>query len=143
MAMAANNGNGGSSKTAQPPLPSTPSYRTIERRPRFGGTPSYIPQGSANTLIHGATQNPQRTVIPFLDKDTHRTVSNFGRRTLMSLGRWLFWNFPAISGAILEQALFASENFQPQFYGDDKDWGDQAEAWLLEWEKICDIQGWP
>jgi capsid protein len=125
-------------------VPSTPSHRTVERRPRFGGTPSYYPSASGNnTLIHGATQNGQRTTVPFLDKDTHRTVSNFGRRTLMSLGRWLFWNFPAISGAILEQAMFASENFQPQFWGKDKDWGNEAEAWLLEWEKICDVSGWP
>jgi hypothetical protein len=125
-------------------IPSTPSHRVIERRTRFGGTPSYYPSsGGNNTLIHGSTQNGQRTTVPFLDKDTHRTVSSFGRRTLMSLGRWLFWNFPAISGAILEQAMFASENFQPQFWGKDKDWGNEAEAWLLEWEKICDVSGWP
>ena len=124
---------------ATPPAPSTPGYRVTDRR---GTSNGYYTSG-ANTLIHGATQNSQRTVIPFLDKDTHRTVSNLGRRTLMSIGRWLFWNFPAISGAILEQAMFASENFQPQFWGKDKAWGDQAEAWLLEWEKICDVQGWP
>lgn len=94
-------------------------------------------------MVLGATQNAQRTQVPFLDKDTHRTISNLGRRTLMTLGRWLFWNQPAVSGAILEQAMFASENFQPQFWGKDKAWGDQAEAWLLEWEKICDVAGWP
>ncbi len=129
----------------QPAIPTTPSHRVIERRPRMGGTPSvsYNGYGGSNTLIHGATQNQERSRIPFLDQDTHRTVSNMGRRTLMSLGRWLFWNFPAISGAILEQAMFASENFQPQFWGKDKDWGNEAEAWLLEWEKICDVSGWP
>jgi capsid protein len=81
--------------------------------------------------------------VPLLDQDTHRNVSNLGRRTLMSLGRWLFWNFPSISGAILEQAMFAAENFQPQFWGEDREWGDQAEAWLLEWEKSADVAGWP
>jgi len=131
-------GRNGERQMAQPAVPATPGYRVIDRRGTSNGYYS-----GANTLIHGATQNAQRTVIPFLDKDTHRTVSNLGRRTLMSIGRWLFWNFPAISGAILEQAMFASENFQPQFWGEDKDWGDEAEAWLLEWEKVCDTQGWP
>lgn len=94
-------------------------------------------------LIQAARQTPDRRRILPMDKDIHRNVSSYGRRTLMSLGRWMFYNIPEIQGAVLEQANLATSTFIPQYVGRNRSWGIQAEAWLKEWHKIMDVTGWP
>jgi hypothetical protein len=61
----------------------------------------------------------------------------------MTVGRWLFWNFPALRGAILEQATLAVGSFLPQYAGANKAWGEKAEQWLTEWHRVMDVAGWP
>jgi capsid protein len=121
------------------PVQVTPGYRVIDRR----GKMPWAGHSAPNRMIEGATPTTQRARIPQLDQDMHRNVSAMGRKQLLTLGRWLFWNFPAVSGAILEQAMLATENFKPQYYGESKRWGDKAEEYLLNWEKTADIAGWP
>ena len=94
-------------------------------------------------LIQAARQTPDRRRILPMDKDVHRNVSSYGRRTLMSLGRWMFYNIPEIQGAVLEQANLATSTFIPQYVGRNREWGQQAEQWLREWHKIMDVTGWP
>ena len=96
-----------------------------------------------NSLITSATQSKDRKNVPALDYDVHRTVTNLGRRTLMTLGRKLYFDSHAIRGAIKEQAEYASSIYLPQFYGEDKDWGIQAEGWIENHDKICDVAGPP
>lgn len=96
-----------------------------------------------NSLIEAATQNSDRKSAPQLDYDLHRTITNQGRRTLMTLGRYIFWRFPALQGAILEQANVAVSTYIPQFSGKDKEWGKQAEQALADWHGIMDVAGWP
>jgi hypothetical protein len=107
---------------------------------KVGNTYSNVGQ---NTMIVSATQTPDRKRVLPMDRDIHRNVSNFGRKTLMSLGRWMFWNIPEIKGAILEQANLATSTFIPQYTGRNKAWGIIAEQWLREWHKIMDVSGWP
>lgn len=102
-----------------------------------------IPSGVGNKLIRAATQSTDRKQLPMLDADTHRNLSAHGRRVLLTIGRYLYQNFPAVKGAIDEQADLAVSTFLPQFYGADKAWGAQAEAWLYEWAKVCNVAGWP
>lgn len=111
-------------------------YRIVDRRSSSGFN-------SANTLIEAATQTADRQAAPQLDYDFHRTVTNLGRRTLMSLGRYIFWRFPALQGAILEQANVAVSTYIPQFAGADKEWGKLAEQALQDWHGIMDVAGWP
>lgn len=100
--------------------------------------------GYRNDNLFAASQrNGERKHHPPADRDTHSNVTNWGRRTLMTLGRILFGNVPAVAGAIIEQAALASEVFIPQYWGANKDWGSEAESWLLEWNKICDVEGPP
>lgn len=120
-------------------MPQAP-IKINDRRSSSGYVNNYA---ASNTLIGAATQSFQRKYIQLQDRDTSRNVSSMGRKTLMTLGRWLFWNVPAVRGAVLEQANLSVSTFIPQFYGDDADYGQQAEAWLTEWDKICDVQGWP
>lgn len=113
----------------------TPSYPFIDRRG--------APRVSSNRLIQSALQNSDRKAVAPLDNDMWKNVSGLGRRTMMSIGRYLFWNYPILSGAIKEQANFAVSTFIPQFYGENKAWGTQAEEWLLQWYKIMDVRGAP
>jgi hypothetical protein len=110
-------------------------FRITDRRSSTG----YV----NNSLIEAATQTTDRKAVPQLDHDVHRTVTSFGRRLLMTLGRHMFWRFPALQGSILEQANLAVESYLPQFKGRDKQWGEEAEALLTEWHKIMDVAGWP
>jgi hypothetical protein len=111
-------------------------YRIIDRRSSTG----YM---GGNLLIEAATQTPDRAYTLPLDNDVHRTVSSLGRRTLMSLGRAIFWKFPALQGMVLEQANLAVSSYLPQYTGRNKDWGIQAERMLGDWHKIMDVAGWP
>jgi len=111
-------------------------YRIIDRR----GTSSY---SASNALIKSASQTDAREATPSLDFDVHRIVSALGRRTLMNLGRAMFWRFPALQGAILEQANVAVSTFIPQYAGRNKEWGRLAEQVLSDWHQIMDVAGWP
>jgi hypothetical protein len=112
------------------------AYKVIDRRSASGWV-------SSNTLIETATQTTDRGYTPPLDDDIHRTVSNLGRRTLMTLGRSILWRFPALMGMVLEQANLAVSSFIPQYTGRNRAWGDQAEGVLREWHKVMDVAGWP
>jgi len=111
-------------------------YRIIDRRASTG-------YNNSNNLIEAATQTIDRKASPMLDYDIHRSVSTWGRRTLTTLGRQMFWKYPSLQGSILEQANLAVSSFIPQFSGKDKAWGEQAESALNEWHKVMDVAGWP
>jgi len=111
-------------------------YRIIDRRASSG-------YSNSNNLIEAATQTMDRKTVPMLDYDIHRSVSTYGRRTLTTLGRQMFWKYPSLQGSILEQANLAVSSFIPQFSGQDKAWGEQAESALNEWHKVMDVAGWP
>lgn len=118
---------------------SAPAYKINDRRSSTG----YTGAGGRDVLIESARQVPERRLIQPADKDFHRNISSLGRRTLTTLGRWLFWNVPVVRGMVLEQADLAVGTFLPQFYGENKDWGNKAEEWLFDWHKIFDIAGPP
>lgn len=98
---------------------------------------------NTNHLVVGATQTTDRRNVSPLDKDTHRTITAFGRRTLMTLGRWLYWNVSAVRGCINEMTDLSVESYMPQFEGANQEWGDMVEQWMREHDKICDVRGWP
>lgn len=99
--------------------------------------------GNSNSLVTAATQTSDRKQVSMLDKDTHRSITPYGRRTLMTLGRWLYWNVSAVRGTIREMVNLTAQKWTPQFEGEDQAWGTQVENWLYEHDKICDVRGWP
>jgi len=115
---------------------STAPYRFIDRRGTY--------HGSSNSLHEAATSHNERVTYTDLARDTQRNISDIGRRTLMTIGRKLFADFPALESTVLEQANLSVGTFLPQYYGADKAWGRLAESWLVnEWLPICDLRGWP
>lgn len=97
---------------------------------------------NSNHLVVGATQTNDRKQIQLLDKDTHRTISPLGRRTLMTIGRWLYWNNSAVRGMVNEIVDLSVESYLPQFEGANESWGDRVEQWMREHDKIVDVRGW-
>lgn len=118
----------------------TQPYRVIDRRSSSGYKGTY----SADSLYKASRKhNLTRSRISDLNRDNSRNVSAYGRKSMVDLGRWLFANVAALRGGILEMANYAASSWIPQFYGEDKAWGNLAEEWLYEHDKICDIRGWP
>lgn len=117
------------------------AYKVFDRRSSQGYVNSYASR--SNFLHTAATQTNDRKNINPLDRDVHRNVTSYGRRTLMSLGRNLFANYPVVCGALLEQANLSVGTFIPQYYGANKAWGNKAEALLYEWHQIMDAEGPP
>ncbi|HWN95017.1 MAG TPA: phage portal protein [Methylomirabilota bacterium] len=113
--------------------------------PRGGTARGHLAFTGNNALVQAATQTSDRKRVPNLDYDVHRNISNQGRRTMLSLGRYIYSNFPMVRGALHEQAEYASSVFLPQFYGatESKDWGIAAETWMENHDLICDVAGWP
>ncbi len=108
-----------------------------------GGTARGALAFRSNGLIASATQQTDRKRIPRLDYDIHRNVSDYGRLTILSLGRWVYSNFPMVRGALHEQAEYAASVFLPQYYGRNSEWGIAAEAWMENHDNICDVAGMP
>jgi capsid protein len=120
-------------------LETSPAYRVNDRRGMGGGWAAT----RANTLFQGSETSSDRKSLTLLDKDVHRNITEYGRRILMTAGRWLYANSPPITGVVDEQSALATEGMQVQFYGRDQGWGDAATEALDEWGRICDVAGWP
>jgi hypothetical protein len=96
-----------------------------------------------NALFQTATQTQDRKSVSALDYDVHRTVTNMGRRTMMTLGRKTYVDHRSIGRAIEEMADLASAVFLPQYYGENTAWGERAEMWLENHDRVCDVAGPP
>ena len=98
-----------------------------------------------NRLYQAAqtSQYADRRKVPFLDHDTPRNINAYGRRMLASIGRFLYANAPIVTGAVDEIARLAAANYTAQFYGADRQWGQDAESWLYENDRYVDVRGWP
>jgi hypothetical protein len=117
-----------------------PFYKVIDRRGqnRTYDAPS---SGGSNNLIRAAQQNDQRRFIPDLNQDFHRNVSANGRRTISTLGQYLYANNSIVRGAINEMAWYSCSTWIPQYYGRNNTWGDLAESWMFEHDKIFLLNG--
>src|SRR5512138_1095949 len=115
----------------------TPPYRVIEKRSSYGYT---------NNLHEAGATNVERKARADLAYDTHKNISDLGRRALMTMGRDLFANYSALKNTILEEANLSVGSFLPQFFGaaSGKDWAKLTKSWLMdEWLPTCDVRGWP
>lgn len=121
-------GRNGEMRAAGSPFP------IIDRRASYG---------FSNTLVEAATQTQDREQQTLVDYDFHRTISVIGRRTLLSLGRAMFWKVPQLQAAVLEQAHIATVPFNPIYRGKNKEWGDRAVDWLNDFHSVMCFEGAP
>lgn len=110
-------------------------YKFYDRR----GTNSY----GGNSLIPAATRTTDRKQPPNLQYDTHRNITSWGLATLRDASRSLFWKYPTVQGALLEQAEMSISHFVPEFYTADRAWNEAAAELLSEFDDMFDVRGWP
>lgn len=96
-------------------------------------------------LYRGVEQSgrERHTILP-VAQDTRHSVDGYTHDRMMRFGRLLWGNVGFVRGAISEIATYSiGSRFQPQFLGQDVEWGKQAERQLESWCQICDIRGQP
>ena len=96
------------------------------------------------TNLFDSTSNRFYKPRPIADRDFKDMLSNNEWRDLMLTGRYIYNNFPVVAGAIKQIANYTiGARWNPQYEGDDRKWGKDAEAFLKEWSKIADVRGQP
>jgi hypothetical protein len=101
----------------------------------------YVPSSSGFT--RAAVASEQRKTIRDYALDASALLTAYDRKRVMSIGRYLFNNNSVVRGCINEMAQLASAVVIPQFEGEDREWGKQAEDYLYESGKFLDLRGWP
>jgi hypothetical protein len=114
----------------------TKPYKFYDRRGTNHGAGS-------NRLIPAATPNYDRQQVPSLQFDTHRKITSLGIAKLRDISEYLFWKYPVVQGALLEQVDLSVSSFVPQFVGEDQKWGDKATEFLSDNDDMFDVRGWP
>lgn len=99
--------------------------------------------GRTDFFDASASRNAERTArVPAnLDRDGTILSGQQSRVALMRIARYLTANFPQVRNAVAEMSTYTTSSFLPQFEGEDKAWGEQAEALLREHDRILDIRG--
>ena len=100
-----------------------------------------VSTGGGNRLYNASNLSQKRKRIPSLDIDSFRTVSGYGRRKMLSVGRFLWANFAEVKGVVTEIADYTTSIFQPQFQTADEEWNVAAEKALKRHDRIADIRG--
>lgn len=75
--------------------------------------------------------------------DTKNTQTAYDRYDQIRFARSLFSSMTDLGGALLSKAQWCvSTGFSPVFTGEDKEWGDRAEDWLLtKFYPVCNVLG--
>lgn len=114
------------------------SYRLVDKR----GKPL------ASTLFEGSYSGGsyvrRSRILAVHATDTKKQMTPGNWLQMLSAARFYYSNIGAVHGAINEIGTYAVGNaWIPQYAGRNQDWGDEAEAWLLNWFDICDVRGGP
>ncbi len=76
--------------------------------------------------------------------DSRQDITSYTHQRLLAMGRLLFVNVGFVRGVIAEIANYTVGNgWQPQFMGNNADWGALASERLSSWCRISDIRGQP
>lgn len=104
-----------------------------------GGRSGYASGGGRDLLTMEEAPD-----LPNLANDQRNLFTATDFRKLLSAGRYLADNAPDVSGAIADKANFAvGDGWIPQYQGSDRRWGERAEAFLREHNRIADVRGAP
>ena len=85
-----------------------------------------------------------RITQPAEQQGTRRAISKYDWQRSLAISRQLYAQMGFIQGAVWQKALYSVGNaWQPEFRGEDSDWGDEAEEWVRDWMDVADIRGEP
>ena len=79
---------------------------------------------------------------PDFAQDLDRLFTQDDFRSTMSQSRLVFSNFGIPRGAIFQKADgVVGRAWEPEFKGQDREFGEAAKEWLKSWYNICDVKG--
>lgn len=107
------------------------------------GYPIYSSGGGR--LIEGARNDPKKgPALPLVTEGIGRSVSYWDWRVVLSSSRKLWANFGVLKGATAAKGMHAiGRAWEPEFQGQDKEWGKLATEFLFSWYQNCDVRGEP
>lgn len=122
-------------------MPSAPPPCLVDS----SGFPISSGAGRGRFLDAADTSSLHRPAILTQLNDINRLVPAYDRRIIVGASERVVSNFDAVEGALWMKAMYAiGRAWEPEFLGEDKDWGEEARNWLLnEWYKIGDVEGAP
>jgi hypothetical protein len=93
-------------------------------------------------LLEATKPGPNVPLQTTVWEDIDKSVKGYEWRNLVSAGRKLYTNFGPFRAAADDKAAYSiGQSFIPSFFGDDKEWGAQATAWLIdEWFPLAEIR---
>lgn len=101
-------------------------------------------KSATSIVFNGATTTTAQRSRSNILRDTKRELNPSEWRSMTSFCNQLYAQMGEIKGAIREKATYVvGDAWHPQFYGKDKAFGEQLEAFLWEWMKIADVRGYP
>jgi hypothetical protein len=117
--------------------PAAPSYKFADYR----GTDTR--KAHASTLYPNPRFTTQLRPRIYNLSDTSVSVDMSTRGNMVRYSRELFASMGSIGGAVLAKNQWAfSDGWNPQFKGNNVEWGQAAEAWLRDrWFPICNVRG--
>jgi hypothetical protein len=100
-------------------------------------------RGAGDRMIGPARQTTDRKRIPLLDFDFHRNVSAYGRRTLLTLGRHIYFASSAVRGAVEDLCRDTAGTFMFESRSASAEFKTASEHLLYQHDRISDIAGPP
>lgn len=96
-----------------------------------------------NYFYEGANISRNRSYQPIRAQDAKDTDIPWIRTVLLSHARRLYANVGFVRGVVRDLEMFATgpNGLTPKSRSVDHEWNDAADAWFLEWAKICDVSG--
>lgn len=113
----------------------------------FGGRVKLAAQAFMGLLDTPSTNPSQIGKYPYMHADTNQDfdiiVPEFARHETIAFARKIYANYAPIKSACHDKATYAvGRSWEAVFLGEDKDWGEQAAAWLRdEWYGVADVTG--
>ena len=103
------------------------------------GRPAYATSGK---LYESPGDSGYRLSRPRLDKDIWQLVNSNRHRAMISDCRYIRIAFPVVEGATRQKANYVhASGWQPQFSGEDEEWGIEAEKVTRDADRIISVRG--
>jgi len=118
-----------------------PSYKLNDRRGTGSGW-SYF-NTAARGFSAASKSSIKREQYAPADRDSYALLNGWDRISLMTVGRHLYQNDPTVFGCLNQMAEHATEIVQPQYDGENSEWGKAAENWLYDNDRWIDVRGVP
>lgn len=99
--------------------------------------------GSGGRVLEASRNDSKKgPPVVVVTESISKSVSYWDWRVVLAMSRKLWANFGPIKGATASKAMHSiGRAWEPEFLGEDKEWGKIATEWLQGWYRLCDVRG--